>query len=31
MNKKIIDSIFESMIEDITYIKFLSYLIPKEK
>lgn len=31
MNKKIIDSIFESMIEDITYIKLLSYLIPKEK
>lgn len=31
MNKKVIDAIFESMIDDVTYIKFLSYFILREK
>lgn len=31
MNKKVIDAMFESMIDDVRYIKFLSYFISREK
>lgn len=31
MNKKIIDLIFENMIEDVNYINYLTYLVSNQK